>query len=261
MTENKIRLFISHSSKDSLFVQALIDLLRTALGLGSSQIRCTSIDGYRLPGGANTNEQLKKEVHQADAFIGVISIESIKSMYVVFELGARWGANRPLIPLIAPGTNTDILGGPLAGINALSSNRPQLQQLISDLSQELGLTPEPPASFERHIDTIIKLNGTVLKETNTEREQISKKIPENQDETVQLVIWKMDESEYDKHGYSLEAIAQRAKIAIPKCQLILNSLIKKDYIELKRWVGAINGDRYLLKDGGSNYLLQKKLVE
>jgi len=182
-------------------------------------------------------------------------------MYVVFELGARWGANRPLIPLIAPGTNTDILGGPLAGINALSSNRPQLQQLISDLSQELGLTPEPPASFERHIDTIIKLNGTVLKETNTEREQISKKIPENQDETVQLVIWKMDESEYDKHGYSLEAIAQRAKIAIPKCQLILNSLIKKDYIELKRWVGAINGDRYLLKDGGSNYLLQKKLVE
>jgi DNA-binding MarR family transcriptional regulator len=261
MTESRIRLFISHSSKDSLFVQAVIDLLRAALNLGSSQIRCTSIDGYRLPGGANTNEQLKQEVHQADAFIGVISSESIKSIYVVFELGARWGANRLLIPLIPPGTNTDILGGPLAGINALSSNRAQLHQLISDLSHELGLTPEPPASYERHIDIIINLKGTSLKETSTNGDQTPEKIGKNQDETVILVIWKMDDSEYDEHGYSLEAIAQRSNISIPKCQLILNLLIKKEYIELKRWMGGISGDRYLLKDAGRSYLVQNGLVD
>ena len=60
MSEGKIKLFISHSSKDSHFVQALIDLIRVAINLGSTQIRCTSIDGYRLPAGANTNEQLKQ---------------------------------------------------------------------------------------------------------------------------------------------------------------------------------------------------------
>jgi hypothetical protein len=64
-----------------------------------------SIDGYRLPGGADTDIQLRQEVHEADAFIGVISSHSISSLYVAFELGARWGAGRPLIPLITPITD------------------------------------------------------------------------------------------------------------------------------------------------------------
>ena len=260
MPESAIRLFISHSSKDSLFVQALIDLLRAALNLGSTQIRCTSIDGYRLPGGANTNEQLKQEVHHADAFIGVISPESINSIYVVFELGARWGANLPLIPLIAPGTNNDVLKGPLAGINALSANRSQLYQLVYDLSQELKLELEPSASFERHIENIISIEVSKPLKTKSGENQTKEIVPNNENEIVILVIWKFDESEYDKHGYSLEKIAKKSEISIPKCQLILNSLIKQDYIKLKKWMGAINGERYLLKDGGRNYLLQNNLV-
>jgi predicted RNA-binding Zn-ribbon protein involved in translation (DUF1610 family) len=156
MTSSNIFLFISHSSNDIAFVQSLIDLIRAALNLDVSKIRCTSVDGYRLPGGANTDEQLKKEVHDAETFIGVISSESIKSIYVVFELGARWGANRSLIPLIAPGANTDVLGGPLSGINALnSSNRSQLSQLLDDLSRELSLPLQPASSFQRHLDAII----------------------------------------------------------------------------------------------------------
>jgi hypothetical protein len=38
-------------------------------------------------------------------------------------------------------------------------------------------------------------------------------------------------------------------------------LIQKDFVERKKWIGAINGDRYLLKDAGRNYLLQKGLVK
>lgn len=157
MNENKIRLFISHSSKDSKFVQLLVELLRTALPLPASQVRCTSIDGYRLPGGANTDQQLRQEVHEADTFIGVISLHSINSLYVAFELGARWGAGRSLIPLIAPGTDLNILSGPLAGINALSAgNRSQIHQLISDLSTELGVSAESPAAYEHNIESILK---------------------------------------------------------------------------------------------------------
>jgi hypothetical protein len=261
MSENSIRLFISHSSKDSLFVQALIDLIRAALNLGSTQIRCSSIDGYRLPGGANTNEQLKQEVHHADSFIGVISRESIKSVYVVFELGARWGANRPLIPLIAPGTSTEILKGPLTGINALSSNRSQLHQLLYDLSQQLELKLEPSASFERLIENILQIKEIAPTKNLPNDNQQNENKPENENDTVKLVIWKLDELEYDSHGYSLEKIATNSNISIPKCQLVLNSLIQKDYIERKKWSGAINGDRYLLKDAGRNYLLQKGLVK
>jgi len=261
MSEKSIRLFISHSSKDSLFVQALIDLLRAALNLGATKIRCTSIDGYRLPGGANTNEQLKHEVHEADAFIGVISTKSIKSVYVVFELGARWGANRPLIPLIAPGTSTDILKGPLTGINALSSNRSQLHQLLYDLSQQLNLKLEPSASFDRLIENILQLKKTTPLKNSSDGNRPHESTPENENDTVKLVIWKLDASDYDKHGYSIEKIADNSNIPIPKCQLIVNSLIKKDYIERKKWMGTVNGDRYLLKDAGREYLLQKGLVK
>ncbi len=93
-----IRLFISHSSRDSALVELLVAFLRAGLNLPASQIRCTSIDGYRLPVGVNTDEQLRREVHAADVFVGIISSESLKSLYVAFELGARWGCWSPIDP-------------------------------------------------------------------------------------------------------------------------------------------------------------------
>lgn len=160
MPESNLKLFISHSSKDLVLVEALLKLLRASLNLSAREIRCTSVDGYRLPAGANTNEQLKEEVYSSQTFIGVISNKSIKSMYVVFELGARWGANKPLIPLIAQGTNTSALGGPLTGINALSaSSREQLHQLVENIAGQLSITPEPVASYSQIIEEIIAIQS------------------------------------------------------------------------------------------------------
>ena len=56
------RVFISHSSKDIAVAKALVDLLRLAVGLNHRDIRCTSIDGYRLEVGADTDAELKKEL-------------------------------------------------------------------------------------------------------------------------------------------------------------------------------------------------------
>lgn len=154
-TQNMIKLFISHSSKDQELVEKLIELLKNALCLSSSEIRCTSIDGYRLPGGANTNELLKSEVRDTKAFIGLISFAAIDSMYVLFELGARWGSDKHLLPLLAPGVLSDILKGPISGLNALScGNVSQLHQLINDIAKELGIKPEPPQAYQRYIEAI-----------------------------------------------------------------------------------------------------------
>lgn len=90
-------LFISHSSKDIDIVEALVELCRSALIMPGGKIRCTSLVGYRLPGGAVVDDQLRHEVHDANAFIGLISYNSIRSMYVFFELGARWGAGKQLV--------------------------------------------------------------------------------------------------------------------------------------------------------------------
>lgn len=155
-TQDMIKLFISHSSKDEELVKGLIELVKNALHLPSREIRCTSIDGHRLPGGANTNEQIKLEVHDTKAFIGLISFASIDSMYVLFELGARWGSGKQLFPLLAPGVPPNILEGPLSGLNALScGNSSQLHQLVNDLATILEINPEPSHAYQRYIEAIL----------------------------------------------------------------------------------------------------------
>jgi len=96
-----ISVFISHSSKDAGLALALIELLKGGLGLLSDQIRCSSVDGYRLPVGVNTEAKLREEVNEARVVIGLITPSSLSSAFVMFELGARWGANQFLAPLLA----------------------------------------------------------------------------------------------------------------------------------------------------------------
>lgn len=161
-----IRLFLSHSSKDLALVEALVDLVRSALNLRSDTIRCTSLDGYRLPGGANTQEHLRAEVQNAELLLGVISSASVDSVYVIFELGARWGAKKPLLPLLAPGASPGLLEGPLAGLNALRlDSASQIQQLVRELASCLKMRQQPPASYQKHIDAILAMARS---ETNKE---------------------------------------------------------------------------------------------
>ena len=157
-TQNMIKLFISHSSKDQKLVEELTELVKNALHLSSSEIRCTTVDGYRLPGGAKTNEQLKREVCGTKAFIGLISFAATDSMYVLFELGARWGSDKHLLPLLAPGVSSDILKGPLSDLNALScGNVSQLHQLVKDLAEILEIESEPPQAYQRYINGILAI--------------------------------------------------------------------------------------------------------
>jgi hypothetical protein len=134
----------------------LVDLLRSALSLRASEIRCTSIDGYRLPIGAKTDESLRQEIQEAKLFIGLISDSSIKSTYVLFELGARWGCGKHLAPLLAPDSIQHVLFGPLANLNALKcDSASQLHQLIQDLASVLEITPSAPVDNQKYIDRII----------------------------------------------------------------------------------------------------------
>lgn len=64
-----LRIFISHSSKDRVLAEALTDLIKSALGLVSTQIRCSSVDGHRLPVGVNTESKLREEVNQRELWL------------------------------------------------------------------------------------------------------------------------------------------------------------------------------------------------
>jgi hypothetical protein len=151
-----VRIFISHSGTDRELAALLVDLLRSSLNLPAEAIRCTSVEGHRLAGGAETDPTLRKDIRNCEAFIGLISATSIESAYVLFELGARWGAERHLLPLLTPTADAAILRGPLSGLNALKcSSAADLQQMIHEIAAVLKISVEKPAAYQRHLEQIL----------------------------------------------------------------------------------------------------------
>lgn len=154
-----IRVFICHSSKDGSEAGRLIDLLRSALNLTAKEIRCSSVDGYRLPAGASVAERLKMEVH-ADVFVGLLSSQAMGSPWAVLELGARWGSGRSLIPLLTRDTRAsdlkDLLG-PIGELSALSAGQAgQLHQLVAEIGRGLGIRPENGSVYQEKIDLMAR---------------------------------------------------------------------------------------------------------
>jgi hypothetical protein len=162
----EILVFISHSSKDVDLALTVIELLKAGLGLLANQIRCSSVDGYRLPVGAHTETQLREEVNLAPVVIGLITPSSLASAFVMFELGARWGANNFLAPLLA-GVKTSELSGPLSFMNALHGNsEPQLHDLLKVVGEKLGLQLQDTASYLRHISAVRQQSELIAASTS-----------------------------------------------------------------------------------------------
>ena len=126
------------------------------LAFGPEHIRCTSVDGYKLKAGGKTDPTLRQEVCEAETLVGLITGASVGSTYVLFELGARWGTDKDLVPLLGGGADASYLRGPLSGYNALTcDSAADLLQLIEDLAKHLGVTPCSAASYQTHVQDVI----------------------------------------------------------------------------------------------------------
>lgn len=160
--ECSMKVFLSHSSKDKNCAEALVELLRAALGIHARDIRCTSVDGYRLPAGADSNEVLRSEVFGCDVFIGLLSEASMSSVYVMFELGARWGSGRYLAPIRVSGLTPEHLKPPISAIHVVDgSSEADLHQLLQELSSRLRLPLESPAVYLKQLKAFLA-TGTVV---------------------------------------------------------------------------------------------------
>lgn len=157
-SRSSMKVFISHSSSDAKAAEALVELIRAALGISAKDIRCTSVDGYKLSAGVDSNEQLRQEVFECDSFIALLSPASIQSIYVMFELGARWGTKKSLKPIMISGFSSTSLKAPLSGIHSIKGeSEADLHQLLDDLANQLNLTSERPAVYSKAMKVFTKL--------------------------------------------------------------------------------------------------------
>jgi hypothetical protein len=149
--------FISHSGADRKIAERIVELLRDALNIEAGKIRCTSVEGHRLEAGVGTDETLRAEVRDCEVLVGLISPTSRRSTYVLLELGARWGAGGPLIPLTISGVTPGELEGPIGGKNALNcSIKAQVLQFVGDMSTKLGRATERPEVFVKRVDAVVR---------------------------------------------------------------------------------------------------------
>lgn len=259
-TTETVRLFICHASDDVVIVEPLIELLRGALNLSADDIRCTSVDGYRLAGGADTNRELRREVHDCQAFVGVISEASIQSIYVIFELGARWGSQGYLLPLLAPGVPSSILKGPLQGINALRlDNRSQLHQLVRDLGQELQIKIESPAAYEKQLERVLTV-ATNEQESSQPSQLAPTPTDEHQLSQEEIEIMKIMPG-MARGEATVDRIARELGLSHVKTEYYLNDLARVH--EFLDWVGNMDSHVptfYELSHDGQAFLVRNDLV-
>ncbi len=250
--KSEIRLFISHSSRDDRLANALADLLRSATNIPGRQIRCTSVDGYRLQGGAETDTQLRQEIAQATIFMGLISPISIESAYVLFEMGARWGSNQRLIPLLAPGADASHLRGPLSGLNALRCNsEADLHQLAQEVAAALGTAPEPPGTYLEKLRAVQSFDiASTAKQQPVEMAPMAPKIALTTEHEILFKIfaqatWSLARS---------EKIAETVHLAPIRTKHLLDQLADWGFVDIS---GSQLGPVYSLSKSGRAHAVQQ----
>jgi len=155
-----VRVFISHAHDDKRLAAELVALLEAALHLPDNDFMCTTVDGSSLPGGARVDEHLRRDVRDADVLIGVVSVRSVQSSYVLFELGARWGADTYMMPVLAPGERMAILPGPLPGRHALRlDNARQIDQCVREIAEHLDVKPDIGPKYVSHRTRIMQIRS------------------------------------------------------------------------------------------------------
>jgi len=159
----ELLIFISHSSRDKKTAELLTDLLSKALGLKAGAVVCTSVGGTGITAGKSIDDQLLRDIGRAREFVVLLSRSSLRSIYVAFEAGARWGMNKSIVPVLVPGSSQKLLEGPLGKRKALrADSESELQDLVSDLAAALALVPERPTTYHRLVKQLVGQRLQVL---------------------------------------------------------------------------------------------------
>lgn len=101
---NKIdKIFISHSSKDVAYVDALVSLLNDiGIKKSSKHIFCSSLPGYDIPYGETIYDFLKKELNENIMVLFVLSHNYYGSAPSLNEMGAAWITSKQYNTILTP---------------------------------------------------------------------------------------------------------------------------------------------------------------
>lgn len=135
-----IEIFVSHSSKDVDFIKLLVELILGSIkDINPENLRCTSLPGFKLPTGSHASSKLRNDIKSCKVLIGVITENSLDSLYVMFELGAAWGLQANLYPICGPNCTFESFRPPLSEYHGIKwTEETDWSQFVEDLASKLG---------------------------------------------------------------------------------------------------------------------------
>jgi len=194
--------------------------MQLAFVLPHSEIRCTSAYGFQLSVGTNIHERIKQEVRESEIFIAIITPSSIKSTYVLFELGARWGVGLPLFPLLGRGARVQSLeDGPLGVVVALNlADRDEVVRLIEEVGDALNQRPSKISSLTLAINDVVAAAKEETKEVATsqadQQEEVEiQNLSLTNSAAYGVLEWLFDTDERAMAEHIADALAMHVSIA------------------------------------------------
>ena len=138
------RIFISHSHLDEEIADLLIDFLTESIEIPKKEIRCTSDPNQGLDfSSSSISDQLKNDLSNSGALIVIATVDSLRSPWILFEVGSFWTTDKLVAPIIGPGLTFADLPGPLKGYRSIRIEDDdvsyQLNELINQLAIKLNL--------------------------------------------------------------------------------------------------------------------------
>ncbi len=153
--------FISHSHADQALAEALVEFVLGALDIEPDALRCTSVPGHQLPFGRTISEQLKADIDTSSAILVLLTRDSLRSNWVLFELGASWALGKIVVPILGRQLSVDALPGPLAAYPSVpidaadASNR--LADAVAQIARTLGLRERTGGKREAKLRAFVEL--------------------------------------------------------------------------------------------------------
>jgi hypothetical protein len=251
-------IFISHSSQDTELASRLANLFRLGFALPPKEIRCTSVGGYKLEAGADTDERLRCEVKESKLFLALITPTSIRSSYVLFELGGRWCTELPMFPVLGRGATSRTLEGPLGGINALNLQRRQdVLQLMEDMAKVLGHEMAPASSIDDSIVAVCEAASDVIDEPVLQsRDQKTAGIPLDENDKMILQYIYEGHPKQPEIKEMVAALGIRLREVGYTVRKLINYGLISDFPRTKKlqYEGQPNPNGHRVSDRGIDYI-------
>jgi len=134
------KVFLSHAAADIELIEVFETLLSKAVGIPSSRIFCSSLEGQGVPKGQDFVAYIRGEVEKADVVVALITPAYLDSAFCMAELGAAWVLGTHRFPIVVPPIGFDAVNATQLGLTAVKlDNQDSLSQMLEDLNNALDI--------------------------------------------------------------------------------------------------------------------------